>query len=91
LPWVILLLIAPVLFKVPITHDEIWRMWIGRQMLHGAQLYRDIIEVNPPLWFWMAVPVDWLSALFHLRSDHLLILVIGCLAALSQPYPPPYT
>jgi hypothetical protein len=39
-----------------IGHDQIWTLWIGRQLLGGADLYRDIIEVNPPLWFWMAVP-----------------------------------
>lgn len=41
---------------IPIGHDAIWAIWIGRQMLNGATLYRDIIEVNPPLWFWLAVP-----------------------------------
>ena len=63
--------------------DVAWQLWIGRQLDHGAQLYRDIIETNPPLWFWMAVPVDRLSDLIHLRSDHVLILLIGSAAALS--------
>jgi len=63
--------------------DVAWQLWIGRQLNHGAHLYRDIVETNPPLWFWMAMPVDRLSALVHLRSDHLLILLIGCTAALS--------
>lgn len=63
--------------------DVSWQLWIGRQLNHGAHLYRDIIDTNPPLWFWMAMPVDRLSALVHLRSDHLLILLVGCAAALS--------
>ncbi len=63
--------------------DVAWQLWIGRQLDHGAQLYRDIIETNPPLWFWMAVPVDRLSDLVHQRSDHILILLIGSAAALS--------
>lgn len=63
--------------------DVTWQMWIGHQLGGGVRLYRDIIETNPPLWFWMAVPIDWLSALIHVRSDHVLILVIGCFAALS--------
>ena len=53
----LLLLIAPALFLMPITHDEIWHIWVAQQMLHGAKLYRDIIEVNPPLWFWIGVPL----------------------------------
>lgn len=63
--------------------DVAWQLWIGRQLNHGAHLYSDIIETNPPLWFWMAMPVDRLSDLFHLRSDHVLILLIGFAAALS--------
>lgn len=59
------------------------QLWIAHQLNGGVRLYRDIIEVNPPLWFWMGMPVDWLAGLVHVRPDHLLILVIGALAALS--------
>ena len=34
-------------------------------MLHGASLYRDIVEVNPPLWFWIGAP---LAASGNIRS-----------------------
>src|SRR5690348_429174 len=63
--------------------DVAWQLWIGRQLNHGAHLYRDIVETNPPLWFWMAMPIERLSTLAHLRSDHLLILLVGAAAALS--------
>ena len=63
--------------------DVAWQLWVGRQLNHGAHLYRDILEVNPPLWFWMAMPVDRLAALLHIRSDHLLIVLLGLAAALS--------
>ena len=63
--------------------DVAWQLWIGHQISGGIHLYRDIIETNPPLWFWMAVPVDRLSALIHLRSDHLLIIVMGFFAILA--------
>lgn len=63
--------------------DVAWQLWIGRQLNNGAHLYRDILETNPPLWFWMAMPVDWLSSLVHVRSDHLLIALVDCAAALS--------
>ena len=63
--------------------DVAWQLWIGRQLNHGARLYRDIVETNPPLWFWMAMPIERLSALVHLRSDHFLIFLIGGAAALS--------
>lgn len=40
-----------------LTHDVVWQLWIARQMAHGAELYTDIIEVNPPLWFWMGLGI----------------------------------
>jgi hypothetical protein len=63
--------------------DVAWQLWIARQLNHGAHLYRDIVETNPPLWFWMALPVDHLSALVQVRSDHVLVAVVGCAAALA--------
>lgn len=63
--------------------DVTWQLWIGHQLSGGVRLYRDIIETNPPLWFWMAVPIDWLSSFLHVRSDHLLILVMGFFAVLA--------
>lgn len=46
---------------MPITHDVVWQLWIARQMNNGVQLYTQINEVNPPLWFWMAMPVESLA------------------------------
>ena len=66
-----------------VDSDVSWQLWIAHQVNAGAQLYRDIIEVNPPLWFWMALPVDRVATLLHARSDHVLIVAIGCLVALS--------
>lgn len=63
--------------------DVAWQLWIGRQLNHGARLYSDILETNPPLWFWMAAVVDRLSSLIHVRADHVLIALVGCAAALS--------
>jgi hypothetical protein len=66
-----------------IDSDVSWQLWIAHQLNGGARLYSDIIETNPPLWFWMGMPVDRLALVTHLRSDHVLIIVIGCLALLS--------
>ncbi|HEX6071606.1 MAG TPA: hypothetical protein VFY95_01190 [Sphingomicrobium sp.] len=78
LPLVSFLSIAPLLFLLPITHDAIWQIWIGREMLHGAALYSDIIEVNPPLWFWMAIPQAAVGQLLGLESR---LVVIGFFVA----------
>jgi hypothetical protein len=70
---VVLLAISPVFFSIPITHDAAWQMWIGRQMAHGGNLYSDIVEVNPPLWFWMATPLARLAEVLGIRSLALLV------------------
>ena len=63
--------------------DVSWQLWAAHQMNGGARLYRDIVEINPPLWFWMGMPIDWLAQHIHARSDHVLIGVIGVVAAFS--------
>ena len=46
---------------VPLSHDIAWQLWLGRQLGHGVGLYSQLVELNPPLWFWMTVPIVWLS------------------------------
>lgn len=67
-PEVLVLLAVGAMWSVfcgmPVSHDVVWQMWIARQMLRGAKLYRDIVEVNPPLWYWLAMPAQfWASRL----------------------------
>ena len=66
-----------------VDSDVSWQLWIAHQLMGGARLYSDILETNPPLWFWMGMPVDRLALAAHLRSDHVLIITIGCLAFFS--------
>lgn len=86
-PLSVALLLVAVLTAVRLTgtvdSDVAWQLWIAGRMHDGAVLYRDIIEVNPPLWFWMALPVDRIATLFHVRIEAALIVAIGCFAALS--------
>ena len=59
LPAMVLLALVTALRAIgTVDSDVAWQLWIGQRMLAGADLYRDIIETNPPLWFWMALPVD---------------------------------
>lgn len=67
------LIVLPCLFLVPVTHDAIWQVWIGRQLLHGAHLYTDIIEINPPLWFWLAVPLAGIGEIFGISAQNLAV------------------
>lgn len=71
------------LYDIPLTHDVVWQFWIGRQIMNGAALYRDIVEINPPLWFWSAVPVHYVAAWLHMPPLRLLVVAVFSLAALS--------
>jgi hypothetical protein len=66
-----------------VDSDVAWQLWIASRIHSGAHLYRDIIEVNPPLWFWMALPVDSIATFFHLRPESVLTVAIGTGVMLS--------
>lgn len=60
-PWIAFAALIPAMFLIPIGHDAIWQMWVGRQLWHGAEFGKDVIEINPPLWFWIAAPIAGLG------------------------------
>jgi hypothetical protein len=43
-------------YLLPPGADTLWRLHLASGMLEGKVLYHDLIEVNPPLWFWGAIP-----------------------------------
>src|SRR6185369_2684308 len=61
-----------------VDSDVAWQLWIARRLHAGAHLYRDIIEVNPPLWFWMALPIDRAADWLHVRIEAVLAVAMGC-------------
>ncbi|MBK1795653.1 hypothetical protein JHL21_14210 [Devosia sp. WQ 349] len=67
----------------PLSSDSWWQMWIARQMNAGIPLYEWINETNPPLWFWMARPVAYLSAFTGLPQPNLMVTGIMLQIALS--------
>ena len=66
-----------------VDSDVAWQLWIAQRMHAGANLYRDIIETNPPLWFWMAAPVERVAALLNVRLEPVLAVFVGALVGLS--------
>ena len=66
-----------------VDSDVAWQLWIAGRIHAGAALYRDIVEINPPLWFWMALPVDRAATILHVRAETVLIIGMGALVALS--------
>jgi hypothetical protein len=48
-------------YVLPPGADSLWRLHIAKGILEGKSLYHDFIEVNPPLWFWGALPAAFLG------------------------------
>ncbi len=44
-------------FQSPLNGDAAYLIDAARRMLGGAVLYRDLIDLNPPFAFWLALPV----------------------------------
>lgn len=61
------------LWNAELVNDVAWQLWVARQLAHGITLYTDIIEVNPPLWFWAAIPIVDLAQLLGVSSYHVLV------------------
>lgn len=66
-----------------LTHDVVWQLWIARQIANGTRLYTDIIEINPPLWFWMGLAIHKIAALIDSPPALILKVAIIGWAALA--------
>jgi hypothetical protein len=86
-----------VALALPPSWDVAWRLEIAKRILNDAVLYRDIIEVNPPLWFWSALPATLIAKVvgippfvalcigIHLAAITAMWLFDRCLALFVAP------
>ena len=85
-PTLVVLAITAVLLMVftgPLCSDVSGQFWYARSLRHGTRLYTDIVEINPPLWFWMAIPLDNLAETLGIRAWPLVIATVGGLVVLA--------
>lgn len=66
---------------IPNNNDVTWQYWIARQLVGGSRLYEQINEVNPPLWFWVAIPIQMIGNWIDYAPLRLNIAVIILLTA----------
>ncbi|MEO5930562.1 MAG: hypothetical protein ABIR47_11565 [Candidatus Kapaibacterium sp.] len=71
-------------FGSVLNHDVAWIIHGAGRWLEGARLYRDIVEINPPLIFYLTAPAVWLARALGLPEiavfrGFLLALIIGSL------------
>ncbi len=74
---------VPLVALNPVSHDVVWQLWIGRHLNQGVPLYEWIMEVNPPLWYWMAQPMAWMAERFQLPATVIAAELHWLLAGLS--------
>ena len=63
-----------------LSHDVAWFLFGSERMVDGASLYRDVIDVNPPLVFYLGVPAAWLQ--HALGWSDIVLYRLGVLAAI---------
>lgn len=69
-------------FRSALNSDAAWILVMAGRVLDGARLYRDTLEINPPLVVWLNVPVVWLARRVHADPTTVLrVLVYGVIAA----------
>jgi putative flippase GtrA len=66
-----------------INHDTAWYLVATRKWLEGAVLYVDLVEVNPPLNFYLTAPAIWISDVFEMRDIQSQILFLVILMTIS--------
>lgn len=59
----LLLVSAYTLSYAYINNDVSWHIYVAMQILDGQVLYRDIIEINPPLVYYLRILPVWLATL----------------------------
>ena len=51
-----------------LNHDSSWYLLATARWMNGAELYRDILEINPPLSFYLTVPAVTFAKYFGFDS-----------------------
>ncbi|OSM00101.1 hypothetical protein [Magnetofaba australis] len=63
-----------------INHDLVWCLEIARVLTSGGRYLHEALEVNPPLFFLLISPFQWLATLLHLSDYAAVALWINLLA-----------
>ncbi|WP_024511170.1 hypothetical protein [Bradyrhizobium sp. ARR65] len=88
MPWFLVGLVfaAAIVMRqlVPLNTDVSWLLVVAERMLDGQRLYRDIIEVNPPMAAFAYLPGVALARLLGIDPRHVIDAQVLLLAAASM-------
>lgn len=71
----------------PAPPDMAFLLYAAGRLLDGATLYRDVVEINPPLVIWLNAPVELLARVAHVSEFVVyrlaIVVAVGALFAFS--------
>ncbi|MGY3449105.1 hypothetical protein [Bradyrhizobium sp. USDA 4353] len=86
-PWLLIgvVFIVAILLRqiVPLNTDVSWLLVVGERMLDGQKLYREIIEINPPMAAFAYLPGVALARVLHVDARHVIDAQLLLLASAS--------
>ncbi len=87
MPWLLIgvVFIGAILMRqfVPLNTDVSWLLVVSERMLDGQHLYRDIIEINPPMAAFAYLPGVALARFLGVDPRHVIDAQLLLLAAVS--------
>ncbi|WP_180996041.1 GtrA family protein [Tabrizicola aquatica] len=67
----------------PVNHDVAWYLIAARAWQGGAELYIDLMEVNPPLNFYLTLPALWIADATGFAEGNAHYIATGLLVLVS--------
>lgn len=65
---------------IPLGHDQSWYLISVHKMLAGARPYVDLIELNPPLNFYLVMPAVFMAERLGVPPEHAFVAYVIALA-----------
>jgi hypothetical protein len=82
---VALLALAAVFYAAgPLNQDTSFLVVAADRWLRGAVLYRDIMETNPPLIFYLTAPAVLLAKVLHMDASAVFVMLLCALILVSM-------
>lgn len=63
-----------------LNHDVGWFLYLAEELVRGADLYREYLEVNPPLAIWVHLPPVLLATVINVGPHQLFPVYVTLLA-----------
>ena len=67
----------------PMNHDVAYCLHCGERMLDGSRLYVDIVDMNPPLVFYLSMWLAWVGRVAGVSTTSTAVAAVLGLAAVS--------